>query len=371
MRCRQLRKQLGRLAAIVVVVGLVWRVIPDIHSAPPEPRGEQILPADDHAQPAKKNAAIPPVTHRAKTLYVEQGVTCASGGGPAEGRVFHLSAANVTAEECVQRCRVEDACAIFTWVQVAGGEAGVGNCWYRIGGRKGTWLARHAATNAVSGCSTDAVAGCDPAQPYQLKEVLHASDVARAENPDSDATVHPACPMAFRKRWTAGATALMLELLDQLHSELEELRVPYSLFGATLLGQMRHGGFIPWQVGQAQIVLRHKDVGAVRHQLQPDIASKSTTAGRYVNTKGRRRWIVTDKKTGFRLQFAEVDGKLNDLHRSFFVDVFVVGADTAFGIPGPSDILLPETTQLAPFHSRMYRVSIDKWALLKLGGITR
>ena len=161
MRCRQLRKKLGRLAAIVVVAGLVWRMILNTHPTPPEPQGEQILPADDHDQSAKKNAAIPPVTRRAKALFVEQGVTCASGGGPTEGRVFHLSAANVTAEACVQRCRVEDACAIFTWVLVAGGEVGVGNCWYRIGGRKGTWLARHAATNAVSGCSTDAVVGCD------------------------------------------------------------------------------------------------------------------------------------------------------------------------------------------------------------------
>ena len=333
-----------------------------------------MTPLPTHVAHEVSDPTKPPRHAPRKTLFVEQGVTCASGSSPTEGRVHHLAVVNVTAEECVERCRVEDACAIFTWVLETGVGGSRGNCWYRIGGRKGAWVARHAATNVVSGCSVDAVVGCDPEEPYKLKEVLHARDVAQATNSGSGVAAHPACPEPFRKRWTAGSIALMLELLDQLHSELEELQVPYSLFGATLLGQMRHAGFIPWQVGQAQIAIRHSDVGAVRHQLQPEIASKSviTSAGRpSVRTQGRRPWVVTDKKTGFRLKFAEVDGKLNDLHRSFFVDIYVVGGDDAFSVQGGVDLLLPETVELSPFHSRMYQVSKHKWEILKMSGITR
>ncbi len=375
MHCRQLRKKFGRLTGVAVIAGLLWR-FSSHHDANPSPvERVESLPVDhDEVSAAKKPLQPRPIHVPAKKLFVEQDVTCASGSSPTEGRVHHLAASNVTAQECVERCRVEDECAIFTWVFETDGGGGRGSCWYRIGGRKGAWLARHAAANAVSGCSVEAVVGCDPEAPYKLKEVLHASDVARADTPDGDVLVHPSCPEPFRKRWTAGSIALMLELLDQLHTELEELHVPYSLFGAALLGQMRHAGFIPWQVGQAQIAIRHSDVGAVRHQLEPEIASKSvvTSAGRLRSqTKGKRPWVVTDKKTGFRLKFAEIDGKLNDLHRSFFVDVYVVGGGDAFTVQGSPDLLLPESVQLAPFHSRMYRVSKHKWEMLKMSGITQ
>lgn len=373
MRCRQLRK---KFAGVAVTVALLWLFATHTsNDLSPESRGDQVnlhvhVP-NTHQVPGVKKSLNSP-RYPVKKLFVEQGVTCASSGTPTEGRVFHLAAENVTADACVERCRVEDACAIFTWVFTSGGDGNVGSCWYRIGGRAGAWIARHAATNAISGCSVDAVVGCDPAQPYNLKEVLRAKDIAQAHDADSDVAAHPACPEAFRKRWTAGSTALMLDLLDQLHSELEALHVPYSLFGATLLGQMRHAGFIPWQVGQAQIAIRHSDVGAVRHQLEPDIASRSTSAGHLrPQTKGKRPWVVTDKKTGFRLKFAEVDGKLHDLHRSFFVDVFVLGGDSALSARGSEDLLLPDTVRLEPFHSRMFRVSEDKWTLLKLSGIAR
>ena len=250
MRCRRLHRERRGLAAAAASLGiLLWLASqPPQPPQPPQPQPQRGAAEEEGAPPVlpeKKLRRFAP-----KRLFVERGVTCASGI-PTEGRVFHLAAAGISADACVERCRAEDACAIFTWVGT-GAADGSGSCWYRIGGRKGTWIARRSAANAVSGCSIDAVVGCDPAQPFLLKDVLHANDVKRADAADADArrTSHPGCPQAFRKRWTAGSTALMLELLDQLHGELEELGVPYSLFGATLLGQMRHGGFIPWEVRQ-------------------------------------------------------------------------------------------------------------------------
>lgn len=229
MRCRQLRKKFARLAGVAVVAGLLWLLATTSHTYGPSPesRGEQSslhVPDKHQVSDDVKKSLHRPRRYPAKKLFVEQGVTCASGGNPTEGRIFHLAAGNVTADACVERCRVEDACTIFTWVFAAGGDGSVGSCWYRIGGRTGTWPARHAATNAISGCSVDAVIGCDAAQPYNLKEVLRAKDLAQASDAGSDAAAHPACPEPFRKRWTAGSTALMLELLDQLHGELEALR---------------------------------------------------------------------------------------------------------------------------------------------------
>ena len=62
------------------------------------------------------------------------------------------------------------------------------------------------------------------------------------------------------------------------------------------------------QVGQAQIAIRHMDVGAVRHQLEPSIASSSSTSFSTSNGKGapkrvkaktsRRPWLLAETKIG-------------------------------------------------------------------------
>jgi len=63
------------------------------------------------------------------------------------------------------------------------------------------------------------------------------------------------------------------------------------------------------QVGQAQIAIRHMDVGAVRHQLEPSIASlSSSTSLSTSNEKGapkrvkaktpRRPWLLAETKIG-------------------------------------------------------------------------
>jgi hypothetical protein len=87
----------------------------------------------------------------------------------------------------------------------------------------------------------------------------------------------------------------------------------------------------------------------------------------------RSDWLaIACVYSGFRLKFAEVDGMLSDLHRSFLIDVFVLGRGggvASHGIDAPEDLLRPGTIDVSPFHSRMYRVSANKIALLELSGL--
>ena len=250
--------------------------------------------------------------------------------------------------------QVDDTCAIFTWAPARDGVSPTG-CWWRLGRRDAAWMGRGSDATAISGCSIEAVVGCDPAQPYRRSELLTAGNVKSASNADNDSPTHSGCPEDFKKRWTRGSTALMLELLDQLHRELEAVHVPYSLYGATLLGQMRHGGFIPWETGQAQIAIRQSDVGAARHRLE---SPKRFLPGEEALTPDKRTplrtWALSDTSLGFRLKFK--GEKMEDLHRSFLVDIFVLGEAGGY-VHAPEDLLHPETVALKPFHSRMFRVA--------------
>ncbi len=110
----------------------------------------------------------------------------------------------------------------------------------------------------------------------------------------------------------------ILEIMDVIDALCRKHHLRYYLTGGSLLGAVRHGGFIPWD-DDLDIVMPRQDFDAFM-QLCPE----ELPAGYHL------RWITTDENH-FRLfakvckqgtQFVEKLGKNSQVSWGIFVDVF-------------------------------------------------
>ena len=62
----------------------------------------------------------------------------------------------------------------------------------------------------------------------------------------------------------------MLDILLVVSSILEKYNIPYFLYGGTLLGAVRHGGFIPWD-DDLDIGVLPKDIPRIQNVLQSEL----------------------------------------------------------------------------------------------------
>lgn len=101
----------------------------------------------------------------------------------------------------------------------------------------------------------------------------------------------------------------MLEILDTVVAIFERNGVPYWLDGGTLLGAVRHGGFIPWDDDiDIDVPTSHykKALEALRKELPSDML---------IQQKG---WI----KVRDRFSVVEEKGTQDLEHRGIFIDIF-------------------------------------------------
>ncbi len=117
----------------------------------------------------------------------------------------------------------------------------------------------------------------------------------------------------------------ILTIMDEIHRICQEQGLSYYLTGGTLLGAIRHGGFIPWD-DDLDIVMPRKDfeifVGNFSKWTSPNFTLEwITTNPQYVYTFAK----VTLKNTLF------VDSPYT--HNGIFVDVFPLDSVRAYSFP--------------------------------------
>lgn len=110
----------------------------------------------------------------------------------------------------------------------------------------------------------------------------------------------------------------MLEILIIVSSICDKHGIPYWLEGGTLLGAVRHGGFIPWDDDLDICVLR-KDMKKLRKYLKDELPSGYVYMDRFTEWKYRQLYAkVYDKKS----KVHEEDS--NGLEYGIFIDIFPV-----------------------------------------------
>lgn len=124
--------------------------------------------------------------------------------------------------------------------------------------------------------------------------------------------------------------AVELEILDEIHRVCTENGLRYSLAYGTLLGAVRHQGFIPWD-DDIDIMMPREDYDRLREiwsekAKQGFILQDETMFDDYMNTFAK----VRKDHTTF-LQF-ESERTCN-YHTGFYVDVFPVDRKAPTGLP--------------------------------------
>jgi lipopolysaccharide cholinephosphotransferase len=118
--------------------------------------------------------------------------------------------------------------------------------------------------------------------------------------------------------------ALQLEILGCFAEICEQLGLRYFLFGGTLLGAVRHGGFIPWD-DDVDVAMPRKDYEKLLREAPPllpghlEVVNKRNEPHRESFYLSRIRNKNTVFKTEYEQQFEPPDAKLN---YGVFIDIF-------------------------------------------------
>ncbi len=110
-----------------------------------------------------------------------------------------------------------------------------------------------------------------------------------------------------------------LEILKKVHEVCEENDLTYYLVGGTLLGAVRHGGFIPWD-DDLDIALPRKDYNKFIKLFQNGALGKKYYLHHTVTDP--EYWLAFSKVKKNNTLFDEDNYKNLDCHKGIFIDVF-------------------------------------------------
>lgn len=112
-----------------------------------------------------------------------------------------------------------------------------------------------------------------------------------------------------------------LEMIEEVHRICEKHNIKYSIIGGTLLGAVRHKGFIPWD-DDADIAMLREEYEKFRNICKKELDKSKFCFQDYRNTKGYR-WgyaKIRRKDTLFLREYQE-DMPYN---QGIFIDIFPV-----------------------------------------------
>lgn len=117
------------------------------------------------------------------------------------------------------------------------------------------------------------------------------------------------------------------EILDVIHSVCKQNDLRYSLAFGTLLGAVRHGGFIPWD-DDIDIMMPRKDYEELKRVWKDEAPSNYILMDYHTNNDNPNTFMKIVKDNTTFLQDEEERNK--SFHKGIFVDVF------------PGDIVAPK-----------------------------
>lgn len=115
-------------------------------------------------------------------------------------------------------------------------------------------------------------------------------------------------------------SSIQIEMMDEVHRLCLENSITYYMIGGTLLGAVRHGGYIPWDV-DIDIAMPREDYDVFEKVCRRDLNERYT----YLNYKSFKNYIrphalISHNGSKLRMKYDPVNPQLMDV--GVYIDVF-------------------------------------------------
>lgn len=112
------------------------------------------------------------------------------------------------------------------------------------------------------------------------------------------------------------AQRVLTSMMLVIHNICKENNIPYFLADGTLLGSIRHGGFIPWD-DDIDIGMLRKDYNKFKKVIGDCLPEIYKVESYKLNTHGKHNWLKIMYLEDF--EWVDIEGKL---HKGISIDVF-------------------------------------------------
>jgi lipopolysaccharide cholinephosphotransferase len=137
--------------------------------------------------------------------------------------------------------------------------------------------------------------------------------------------------------------SVFLDIMEFIHNVCEKHAIPYYLYGGTLLGAVRHKGFIPWD-DDVDITMFRKD-----YDRFFDVVDMENTAGKYMVNRITDKRSLTTKRNNVAMAGTAWCPLHTDKDRSIYIDIMPMD-----NVPKPDGVFVRFQDALQ-FNIRTFR----------------